>query len=183
MQTWCERQGQVEIGVIEHEGHTFAALGASVQGRHVTGYTGLKTGDIFLSTWCGKTMLACRSDVVEEYHGGGLVLMFRLTNSRFIVGYALGEKGMLFRGELLTDCTDDEARRAARRIALHFAELDAQDEYEANQIETERLLDIEYRCPACGHEWHETYECACDSECPACGTENIMALDWKEHGD
>jgi hypothetical protein len=182
MNTWCERRGQVEIGVIEHEGRSFAALGASVQGRHVTGYTGLQHRDIFLTTWCGKVMLACRSDVVEEYHGGALVLLFRLPRGRFIVGYALGEKGMLFRGELVTNCTEDEARRAARRIAQHFAELDAQDEYES-QIKQERLLDIEYRCPVCGHEWEETYECACDSECPECGKGNITALDWREHRD
>lgn len=128
-------------------------------------------------------MLACRSEVVEEYDDGSLVLVFRLSNSRFIVGFALGERGMLFRGELLTDCTDDEARRTARQVAKHFSELVAQDEYEFNQIEHERLLDIEYRCPACGHEWEETYECACDSECPACGSENNTALDWKEHED
>lgn len=183
MQTWCERQGQVEIGVIEHEGRTFAALGSSVQGRHITGYTGLKTGDIFLTTWCGKVMLACRSEVVEEHHDGSLVLLFRLTKGRFVVGFALGEKGMLFRGELVTNCTDDQARRTALRIAQHFAELDAQDEYEANQNDDERLLDIDYRCPKCGHEWEETYECACDSECPVCDLNNITALDWKEHGD
>ena len=128
MKTWCERQGQVEIGVIEHEGHAFAALGASVQGCQITGYTGLQTGDIFLTTWCGKTTLACRSEVVEEYRAGTVALLFRLTKGRFVVGYALGEKGMLFRGELVADCTDDEARRAARRIADHFAELDAEDE-------------------------------------------------------
>jgi hypothetical protein len=137
MKTWCERHGQVEVGVFEHEGHTFAALGATVQGRHVTGYTGLQRQDIYLSTWCGRTMLACRSEVVEEYHDGALVLMFRLTKGRFIVGYALGEKGMLFRGELLTDCTDEEARRTARHIAEHFAELDAFDEYMASQNEDE----------------------------------------------
>jgi len=137
MRTWCKRQGQVEVGVIEHEGNTFAALGASVQGRHVTGYTGLQLRDVFLSTWCGKTMLACRSEVVEAYHEGALALMFRLTKGRFIVGYALGEKGMLFRGELVTDCTDDEARRSARQIAEHVADLDAQDEFEASQHEDE----------------------------------------------
>lgn len=135
MKTWCERLGQVEVGVIEYEGRTFAALGASVQGRHVTGYTGLQRRDIFLSTWCGKTMLACRSEVIEEYHDGAHVLMFRLTKGRFIVGYALGERGMLFRGELLSDCTDEEARRTARQIAEHFAELDSFDEYMASQID------------------------------------------------
>src|SRR5438874_891719 len=106
MKTWCERQGQVEVGVIEDEGRRFAALGATVQGRHVTGYTGLTTGDIFLTTWCGKTMLASRSEVIEEYRDGSLALLFRLTKGRFVSGYALGEKGMLFRGELLTGCAD-----------------------------------------------------------------------------
>jgi predicted Zn-ribbon and HTH transcriptional regulator len=180
MMTWCERQGQVEVGIIEHEGRTFAALGASVQGRYVSGYTALQTGDIYLTTWCGKVMLACRSEVVDEYNDGSLVLLFRLTKGRFIVGYALGEKGMLFRGELVTGCTDDEARRTARQIADKFAELDAQDEFEASQNEDEPLLDIEYRCPECGHEWQEQWTSACDSECPKCGTEDITALDWNE---
>jgi hypothetical protein len=125
---WCERQGQVEVGIIEHEGRCFAALGASVVGRQVTGYTGLGTGDIYLTTWCGKTMLSSRSEVVEEYRDGSLAMMFRLARGRFVVGYALGDKGMLFRGELVTDCTDDEARRSARQIADHFAELDTEDE-------------------------------------------------------
>ena len=49
MQTRCVRQGQVEIGVIEHEGREFSALGASVVGRHVTGYTKLVDGEIHLS--------------------------------------------------------------------------------------------------------------------------------------
>jgi hypothetical protein len=180
MRSWCERNGQVEVGIIEHEGRCFAALGSSVQGRQVTGYTGLKAGDIFLTAWCGKTVLACRSEVVEEYHDGSLVLLFRLTKGRFVVGYALGERGMLFRGELLTGCTHDEARRTARQIACYFSDLDAQDEYEASQSDEWSLLDIQYRCPECGHQWEETYECACDSECPHCGTEIVTALDWKE---
>ena len=41
-------------------------------------------------------------------------------------------------------------------------------------------LLIEYTCPDCGHEWQETYECACDSECPKCGTRNISAAHWAE---
>lgn len=128
MTTWCERRGQVEVGVIEYEGRCFAALGASVVDRQVTGYTGFGTGDIYLTTWCGKTMLACRSEVVEEYRDGSLAMMFRLARGRFVVGYALGDKGMLFRGELVTDRADDEAQRIARQIADHFAELDAEDE-------------------------------------------------------
>ncbi len=128
MKTFCVRQGQVEVGVIEHEGREFSALGATVIGRHVTGYTRLVHGDITLQTWCGKTMLACRSEVVEWYWPGSLALMFRLTRGRYVVGYALAEDGMLFRGELLDDCTADEARDTAHQLADHFAELDAEDE-------------------------------------------------------
>lgn len=76
-------------------------------------------------------MLACRSEVVEHYWSGCIAVFFRLTHGRFIVGYALGDRGMLFRGELLTDCTDDEARRHVRNLADQFAELDAEDEAEA----------------------------------------------------
>lgn len=182
MRTWCERQGQIEIGVIEHEGHTFAALGASVVGRHVTGYTCQIRGDIILKTWCGKTMLDCRCQIVERFWTGSLALMFRLRQGRFIVGYALEPNGALFRGELLTDCDEDEARNMARQIADRFAELDAEDDeaFAAEQLEEERVLDIEYRCPQCGHDWTEQWSCACDSECPSCGLKNITALSWEE---
>lgn len=128
MQTTCVRQGQIEIGIIEHEGHEFSALGATVQGRHITGYTKLVDGEIHLSTWCGKSMLASRSEVVERFWSGSLALMFRLPKSRFIVGYALGDDGMLFRGELLTNSDEDEARRHALMVAECFADLDAEDE-------------------------------------------------------
>jgi hypothetical protein len=40
MKTTCLRQGQVEIGIIIFEGWEFSALGASIVGRHITGYTG-----------------------------------------------------------------------------------------------------------------------------------------------
>src|SRR5436305_15243109 len=103
MQTRCVRQGQIEVGIIEHEGREFAALGASVVGRHLTGYTKQVDGEIHLSTWCGKTMLACRSAIVERFWSDSLALMFRLARGRFIVDYALGDHRMLFRGELLCD--------------------------------------------------------------------------------
>lgn len=128
MQTRCVRQGQVEVGIIEHEGREFSALGATVIGRSLTGYTKLVGGEIHLSTWCGKTMLACRSEIVERYWSGSLALMFRLPRGRFIVGYALAESGMLFRGELLIDCDGDDARSTARCFADRFAEIDAEDE-------------------------------------------------------
>ena len=73
-------------------------------------------------------MLNCRSEIVNHYWNGGLSLIFRLTKGRFIVGYALGNDGMLFRGELVDRCTDDEARRHACRLSDEWAEADAEDE-------------------------------------------------------
>lgn len=172
MQTRCVRQGQIEVGIIEHEGRKYSALGATVHGRQIIGYTKLVDGEIHLATWCGKTTLSSRSEVVEQFWSGTLALTFRLPRGRFIVGYALGDSGMFFRGELLKDCDADEARRHALMVAECFAQLDAEDE--------ERLLDIEYRCSECDHEWQEQWSCACDSECPNCGVKNITALSWSE---
>lgn len=128
MQTTCVRRGQVEIGIINHNGHEFSALGATTIGRHVTGYTRRVDGDIQLTTWCGQTMLASRLEVIRQFWSGSLALMFRLPKRRYIVGYALGDDGMLFRGELLTDCDEDEARRHALMISDCFAQLDVEDE-------------------------------------------------------
>jgi hypothetical protein len=111
------RQGQVEIGIIEHNGHDYAAFGASVCGRDITAYLKFKRGHYWLATWSGTTMLKCRSEIVERFCNGGLALMFRLPKQRFIVGYALGDDGMLFRGELIDNCTDDDARRYANMLS------------------------------------------------------------------
>lgn len=181
MNTFCVRQGQVEFGAIEHEGREFVALGSSVVGRHVTGYTRGDGRNLTLTTWCGKTMIACRCEVVERFWSGSIALMFRLTNNRYIVGYALGDDGMLFRGELIDNTDEDDAGRSACHISECFVELDAEDE-EASQIEPEEepLLDIEYRCTDCGHDWGEQWSCACDSECPECGATDIAAFDSSE---
>ncbi|HLN28590.1 MAG TPA: hypothetical protein VK395_12680 [Gemmataceae bacterium] len=128
METRCERQGQTEIGIIEHEGREFAALGATVNGRHVTAYTKCRNGRLLLTSWCGKTILGCRSEIVEMFWDDSVALLFRLTHRRFIAGYALGENGMLFRGELLTDTDEEEAKAEALRLSDYFAELDAEDE-------------------------------------------------------
>ncbi len=122
-----ERHGQTEVGIVTHEGREFAALGATVHGRDIAAYTKLDGHRIVLTTWVGKTMLACRSEVVRRHRDGSLLLVFRLTRRRFVVGYALGDSGMLFRGELLTDATDDEARRAAVYIANMCAAFDDED--------------------------------------------------------
>ena len=128
MQTSCVRHGQIEVGVIEHQGREFSALGATVQGRSITGYTKLVDGEIQLSSWNGQTTLASRSEIVERFWSGTLALMFRLARGKFIVGYALADDGMLFRGELLTNVDDDEARRHALMISDCFSQLDAEDE-------------------------------------------------------
>jgi hypothetical protein len=128
MEARSEQRGQCEVGIITHDGHVFAALGSSVNGRNVTGYTRQRHGLISLTRWDGETMLACRSEIVREYHDGSLAMMFRLTSSRYIVGYALGNDGMLFRGELLTDCDIDRARHEALELAEYWSEIDAEDE-------------------------------------------------------
>ena len=128
MQMRCERRGQLEIGILNHDGRIFAAFGASVHGHNVTAYTAVHEGRMALTTWCGKVMLACRSEIVREYHDGSLALWFRLTHGRYIVGYALGDEGMLFRGELLADCDDERARREAVSLAEYWAGIDAEDE-------------------------------------------------------
>jgi hypothetical protein len=128
--TRSERHGQTEIGIVTHAGREFAALGSTVHGRDITAYTKLAGGDIVLTSWCGKTMLDCRHQVVRRHRDGSLVLLFRLTHGRFVVGYALGDGGMLFRGELVTGTTDAAARRAAVHVANVFAAFD--DEYDAN---------------------------------------------------
>lgn len=128
MQMRCERRGQLEIGVIDHDGRIFAAFGAGVEGHNITAYTADHEGQTALTTWCGKVMLACRSEVVRDYWDGSLALLFSLTHGRFIVGYALGELGMLFRGELLVGCDEGRAREESLALADYWAGIDAEDE-------------------------------------------------------
>lgn len=119
-------RGSVEIGIVEHEGHEFAACGATIAGREITAYTRLCKGEITLATWSGQTMLACRSEVVKR--DGSLALLFRLPKGRFLAGYALGNDGMLFRGELLDDCNADEAKAVALALADYWSERDAEED-------------------------------------------------------
>jgi hypothetical protein len=128
MRMRCERRGQLEIGILEQDGRVYAAFGSSVQGHNVTSYTRTEGGRIVLTTWCGKIMLASRSEVVRTYWDGSLALMFRLTHGRYIVGYALGESGMLFRGELLTNCDEERARWEVMTLVEYWAGIDAEDE-------------------------------------------------------
>ena len=124
MTTKCERRGQVEIGVIDHDGRSFAAFGSSVNGHNVTAYTRLRNGQITLTRWDGTTMLACRSELIRQFWDGSIALMFTLTRGRFIVGFALGDDGMLFRGELLTNCDEKCARHEAFELADYWSCID-----------------------------------------------------------
>ncbi len=124
----CERRGQLEIGIITHDGRSYAAFGSSICGRNVTGYTRNLNGCIVLTRWDGSTMLACRYQVIRQFWDGSIALMFRMTHQRYIVGHALGDDGMLFRGELLTDCDDERARYEAIEVSEYWSQIDEEDQ-------------------------------------------------------
>ncbi len=123
------RQGQIEVGIIEHGGNEYAAFGSTISGRQITGYLKKDHGTYQLTRWNGDVMLSCRSEVVKEFWSGAVAVMFRLPRGRFIVGYGLGDE-TLFRGELLDGCTEEEARSYAWMVADNFAELDLEEEEE-----------------------------------------------------
>jgi hypothetical protein len=131
-----------EYGRIQHNGQSFVNLGAVVERRHVAGYAKGSR----LTTWDGRrTLLDCRFQVFDEwrdYWGDPIyVVGWKLTNGRAIVGLSLGD-GMLFRGELVDDCLDDDdVRRAALAEAEHWADLDREDT-ERDQAEQLELVEV-----------------------------------------
>lgn len=134
MKSRTERHGQTEVGIVTHNGREFAALGASVSGRNVSGYTrdrGFRS-HLVLTNWGGRVMLDCRSTIVREFPrddwGRGIAVVFMLPRGRFIAGYALDGDGMLFRGELLYGNHDlDIAAGEALSLADYWRERDAED--------------------------------------------------------
>ena len=110
-------KGKLKSGSSNTTAMSSPPMGQRSCGRAVTAYLKYKCGHYWLTTWAGGTMLHCRSEIIDRYWNGGLSLMFRLRKGRFICGYALSDDGMLFRGELLDHCTDDEARRHARMLS------------------------------------------------------------------
>jgi hypothetical protein len=131
LETRCERRGQLDVGIVTHNGHIFAAFGSSVNQHNITGYTRRQNRSISLARWDGSTMLACRSEVIRHFGDGSIAVIFRLTHGRFIVGYALDDDGMLFRGELLSDCDSERARHEAFTLADKWSGIDAEDEVDA----------------------------------------------------
>ena len=43
---------------------------------------------------------------------------------------------------------------------------------------------IRYRHDECkverGVEWYDVWSCACNGQCPACGTKDIEPIDWRD---
>jgi rubrerythrin len=39
--------------------------------------------------------------------------------------------------------------------------------------EPQMLFVNHYRCPACQHEWANSWDSTCDDDCPACGNRHI----------
>lgn len=37
-----------------------------------------------------------------------------------------------------------------------------------------------YRCPKCGEEWEDCWDCQCDDKCPECGCRDISPYDSEE---
>ena len=128
MKTSVIRQGQSEIGIVEHQGKQFAAYGASVNGKEISAYHGK---NFTLTDWGSRVILDCRCSVVQKFRlrwgDEAFALVFKLTNGRAIVGYSLGER-MLFRGELVDETDERELKRLAIGISEHWIERDEEDD-------------------------------------------------------
>jgi hypothetical protein len=37
-----------------------------------------------------------------------------------------------------------------------------------------------YKCPKCGNEWEDSWDCQCDDDCPKCGERHISPQDSEE---
>ncbi|MFV1943447.1 hypothetical protein VPH49_21785 [Pseudomonas luteola] len=37
-----------------------------------------------------------------------------------------------------------------------------------------------YECPNCGTEWEDTWDCACNDQCPECGAKDIEPYDSQD---
>jgi hypothetical protein len=152
MTTRVEQVGQCEVGTLTHKGREFSALGASVNGRHVTGYAdadkstnGRTRGDVVavgpLHRWAGvqvtRTGWVVESYRCNEFGDTSAAVVFPVGRGRFIAGYLLVDGGSLFRGELQPAGTSrDDASYAAREESRIWIERDA-DDAEQDRLEQE----------------------------------------------
>ena len=157
----------LEVGVLTHERKHYAAYGATVVGRQVTGYThnpdyqrrlkgypklsmvNCRDSDtVELKSWNGKvTLMSCRHEIVATYpyiengisgkRDPACAIMWCLTKGHYIVGYAFGTHGTLFRGELIQTNCRKEAREICVETARYWIELDAeeQERFEAEEAD------------------------------------------------
>jgi rubrerythrin len=50
----------------------------------------------------------------------------------------------------------------------------------ATDKDVEMKIRSFYRCPECDYEWDDTWDSACDDECPECGTKNISPYNHED---
>lgn len=46
--------------------------------------------------------------------------------------------------------------------------------------EPEKTLRNFYRCPRCGYEWEDEWDCACDDDCHSCGMRHISPYESED---
>lgn len=73
--------------------------------------------------------------------------------------------------EELENDTGEEQELDVIALCCEWSEDDAQDinDNYSLDIDRDRYLNT-YRCDDCGEEWENEWSCACDDECPECGT-------------
>ena len=73
---------------------------------------------------------------------------------------------------------DAEAVKAVNHMIKHadYDECKAQHITSVVCIDSDSKYHNDYRCPRCYNEWSETWDCGCDSDCPACQLRRISPI-------
>lgn len=98
MDTRSEQHGQVEVGIVSHEGREFAALGSVIDGDRITAYLGK---DGYLTKWDGTVIgiyhITSSWRTPKSFVSGTMNQVYAKMDGQWYVGRSAGE-GMLFRG-------------------------------------------------------------------------------------
>jgi hypothetical protein len=101
MDTRSEQHGNVEVGVIVHEGREFKALGSVIDGGRIAAYLG-KAGQ--LTKWSGEVIGTYQVTRTwrrpRNYVSSTLSQVYATVEGKRYTGRSAGE-GMLFRGKLV----------------------------------------------------------------------------------
>jgi len=101
MDTRSEQHGQVEVGIVTHEGREFKALGSVVTDTYVTAYLG-KDGQ--LTNWNGETIGTYRVTrtwrTPHSHYSSTMSQVYAAVNGKVYQGRSAG-LGMLFNGRLV----------------------------------------------------------------------------------